>query len=186
MDLDEVLGQCFDLLDHAAADPSSRWRNLTLATTGTDLSPQARTVVLRAFDRNLRRLDVHTDTRSAKFAELRQQPNAQLHGWDAECATQLRITGMVKLHVGDAAAHEAWQALKPASRATYHVQPGPGTRLADPDAITQGNKDTALGIFCVVRMQIVQLEWLHLAQGSHRRARFGWMGDRWSSMWLVP
>ncbi len=184
--LDDVLAQALAYLAHGASDPGSRWRRLSLATTGTDLRPQARTVVLRAFDTRQRLLDVHTDARSAKAAELRRAPFASLHGWDEALRVQLRASGPVSLHVQDEVAGDSWARLRPESRATYGVMPGPGTVIADPDAIAASGDTAAYRVFCVIRLRIEVLEWLHLAQSSHRRARFCWHGSNLTTMWLVP
>ena len=130
-------------------------------------------------------LEVHTDTRSAKHAELRARSSATLHGWDAGAQVQLRISGQASLHTGDDAAL-AWAALRPESRATYRVRPGPGTVLATPDATGQADERHARSVFCVVRLMVGRLEWLHLGQGGHRRARFTWDDAGTQAMWLVP
>ena len=168
-----------------AEDPGSAWRNLALGTVGLDGTPQVRTVVLRRFS-NLA-LDVHTDVRSAKHAELRANPMATLHGWDSASRIQLRACGPASLHVGDAVAAESWAELRAATRATYRVKPGPGTPLTDsgnptPDA----SEPEAQKVFCVVRLAIRTVDWLHLAEGGHRRARFTWTGDSPTATWLVP
>ncbi len=168
-----------------ADTPGSPWRNLALGSVGLDGAPQVRTVVLRRFSGV--ELDVHTDVRSAKFAELQANPAATLHGWDAESRIQLRAVGTVALHVGDATAQAAWTELKEGSRATYRVQPGPGTPLAGPDnPVPDATEKDAVGVFCVVRLTIRTLDWLHLAHDGHRRARFSLADDPAKALWVVP
>ena len=99
--LDNVLADGLSRLGDGAANLGSPWRNVALATVGLDGRPQVRTVVLRRFDRVGRLLDVHTDIRSAKHAELRAHADAALHGWDAEARVQLRVAGKASLHTGD-------------------------------------------------------------------------------------
>ncbi len=177
-------------LQQGATKPGSPWRHLALASAGLDGAPQVRTVVLRAFDVSLdsgaRRLDVHTDTRSSKHAELTANPLAALHGWDSASHIQLRLAGRVTLHNRDVVTARAWADLRPASRATYRVRPGPGTRLERPESVTEGDEEDAYACFCVVRLQLALLEYLHLGQTSHRRARFQWEHGAMTAMWLVP
>jgi hypothetical protein len=173
-------------LRQGATDPGSPWRNLALASVGLDGSPQIRTVVLRAFDSGACRLDVHTDIRSAKHAELTANPLAALHGWDSADHIQLRLAGRVTLHNRDVVTAQAWADLRPASRATYRVQPGPGTRLEQPESVAEADEADAYACFCVVRLQLARLEYLHLGQTSHRRARFQWEHGAMTAMWLVP
>ena len=168
-----------------AANPGSPWRNLALGTIGLDHAPQVRTVVLRRFCG--RALDIHTDTRSAKFGELGANPAATLHGWDSAGRIQLRASGLVALHVADSVAEAAWALLHERSRATYRVQPGPGTVLSAPDnAAPDDVADGMPGVFCVVRLTIHRLDWLHLAEGGHRRACFIWTQGGILAKWLVP
>ena len=184
--LSDVLTESAALLAEGAADPASLWHNPTLVTLGADGTPQARIVVLRRFDLASRQIETHTDARSAKYAELQAHPAASLHGWDGARRVQLRLTGDVALHTGGRVADAAWAALRPQSRATYRVVPGPGTVLRAPDAIGEIDEDAARAVFCVLRLTFGTLEYLRLGQGSHRRARFGWAGERRTAMWLVP
>jgi len=98
----------------------------------------------------------------------------------------LRLHGGVLLHVGDATAQAAWDILRPATRATYGVQPGPGTALAQAHDTSQADEKAGFSVFCVIRMPVQELEWLQLEQGSQARARFRWDNGVCRSMWLVP
>ena len=181
-----LLAESAALLAEGAADPSSPWRNPALATLGLDGMPQARTVVLRRFDLASRQVETHTDTRSAKYRELQAHPAASLHGWDGGRRVQLRLTGSIELHTTGRVSDAAWAALRPQSRATYSVVPGPGTVLRAPEATGETAQDAARGVFCVVRLVFDTLDYLRLGQGSHRRARFSWAEERRAAMWLVP
>ncbi len=184
--LDDVLAAALARLQGGAADPGSPWHDPTLCTVGLDGTPQARTVVLRRFDPAARLLETHTDTRSTKHAELLAHPQAGLHGWDETDKVQLRITGTATLHTGDAVAEAAWAALRPRSRATYRVQPGPGTLRETPDPAGEMDEAASRAVFCVVRLAFDRLEWLQLGPQNHRRARFGWAGAERTASWLVP
>ena len=186
-ELAAVLRQAWALLADGGQNPGSAWRNLALATAGLDGMPQVRTVVLRRSDEAARELEVHTDRRSAKHAELLANPRATLHGWDAAARVQLRAAGTVRLHQADPVAASAWQALRPASRATYLVASAPGTPKDTPaDSAASTDEAAAQEAFCVVRLTIERLDYLHLQQGSHRRARFVWAESGAAAMWLVP
>ncbi len=184
--LDRVLAESAALLAQGEADAESPWRNPTLVTLGLDGAPQARTVVLRRADFAARQVETHTDVRSAKYRELQAQPAAGLHGWDTEGRVQLRLTGSATLHTADGVADAAWASLRSQTRATYAVTPGPGTPLVSPDDPGQTDEAGARAAFCVVRLTFNRLEYLHLRQGGHRRARFTWTGAQRLATWLVP
>jgi hypothetical protein len=179
--------QALALLGEGAAGPGSAWRNLTLATLTPEGWPSLRTLVLRRFDADSRCAELHTDTRSAKHAELIANPRAAMHGWDPEGRVQLRLTGTVTLHAGDTVAQRAWESLRPAGQATYRVIPGPGSVISTPDAHRQDPEQAdAFAAFCVIRLHYHILEWLHLGHSSHRRARFAWFGNTCEATWLSP
>ena len=184
--LDDVLGAAEHLLSLGAADPASAWRAMTLATVDTAGRPRQRSVVLRAFSQAARCLEFHTDSRSAKHAELRAHPRAGLHGWDAARRIQLQAQGRVTLHVRDAVAESVWHALPGSTRGTYCVSPGPGTPIETPFDVQPVDEAAAFAVFCVVHFWLDELEWLHLEQGSYARARFCWDNGQCISMWLVP
>ena len=98
---------------------------MTLATVGLDGSPQARTVVLRAFDRPAGSLHIYTDVRSAKVAELRASPHAAIHVCDGSVHLQLRLLADVAVLTGpDVAA--LWTRVPQGARTAYGSMPAPG------------------------------------------------------------
>ena len=184
--LDGVRHAAEALLAEGSADPGSVWRSPALVTIGAAAMPQARTVVLRRFDAARRVVETHTDTRSAKYRELTSHPLASLHGWDAVRQVQLRLTGRTALHVSGSIADAAWAALKPRSRATYAVQPGPGSICASPEDVSQVSEAEGRAVFCAVVLTYDTLEYLHFGKDGHERALFTWQGGALASEWLVP
>lgn len=186
--LDALLQELFGLLDAAPADPASPFRTLALASIGLDGAPEIRSVVLRAFDAPQRRVVVHTDRRSRKFAELAQHPAVALHAWDPLRRLQLRLRGDASLHAGDATAQAEWQALRPLSRQLYRTSQPSGGIMADPlqpDASPLPEAD-AYACFVAVVIRFTRLESLALTEQAHIRARFDWAGDRLAAEWLAP
>ncbi len=184
--LDAVRDAAFACLEEGAVDPGSVWHTPTLANVDAAGWASQRSVVLRGWDFSTRALEIHTDSRSAKYMALKRGPKASLHGWDPRRQVQLRLRGPVALHVGDAVAQAAWDRLRPASRATYGVMPGPGASLQHPDDTWQAEENQGYAVFCVIHLVVEELEWLRLEQGSHARARFSWDNGVTRSMWLVP
>lgn len=185
--LEAALAAAFACLSEGASRPDSPWRHVALATVAAGGQPRIRTLVLRAFDAEARTLALHTDVRSAKFGELQANQSAAVHGWNPASGEQLRIEGAAALHVGDPVAHEAWAALRPATRDTYRVSPGPGTVIAEPgDASARLSDAEAFAVFSVLVLSIEQLEYLLIRASGHRRARFTWAQGALAPMWLVP
>ncbi len=96
-ELQSLLDDIWRGLSRAAVDRRHGWRTPVLATVGADGAPRARTVVLRAVERETRTLRLHTDRRSAKAAEIARNPNVALVFWDARARLQLRTVGIAAL-----------------------------------------------------------------------------------------
>jgi hypothetical protein len=45
---------------------------------------------------------------------------------------------------------------------------------------------TGVERFAVVRTVVESVDWLWLAEGGHRRARWEWNGAIWVGRWLTP
>jgi pyridoxine/pyridoxamine 5'-phosphate oxidase len=183
--LHAALERVFALLAEGVADPASPWHTPALITAGA-AAPGVRTVVLRRFLQAERQVEFHTDARSPKLAAIQANPDVTLHVWDPGSRVQLRLTGRaIVLEASEAA--QVWQSLPPLTQATYAVALPPGTPIAAPDeAVRSLDQAAAQAVFRAVRIAFDELEWLHLAHGHHRRARFTWANEVCVATWLVP
>lgn len=159
--------------------PAARW--LQLATVAPDGSPRVRTLVFRGWADGAA-LDLLTDGRSAKPAELRQQPAVELCWLLPKAHSQFRLRGAVlslpaALELEERQRH--WQGLTPAGRALWGW-PEPGAPLdaaaAFPAELAEG---TPLpGHFQLLRIALEQVELLVLGGHPHQRRRWrregGW------------
>jgi len=186
-DPSEIRAAVYAQLAAAVAERKSALRTPTLATVGRDGRPRARTVVLRSVDSNGHRVGFHTDARSDKFAELRADPRAALHFYDAAAKTQIRIEGTATLHCRDAIAKAAWQTARRSARRTYASEPAPGAALDAPDGAAFAADDAAsFERFAVAILQIETLDWLYLRAAGHRRLQFARAADALVPRWLAP
>lgn len=192
--LDALLDLAWQSLVRGANDARHGFHLPVVATVDTDGRPQARTVVLRAADRQGRRLVFHTDARAPKLDEL-----AAGTAWvfyDAKRRLQVRVTGPARL--ADAATTDArWKATSRPSRKAYLVEPAPGTPvptytsghpgdLDGPVVPTAAQSEAGRAAFAVVTTQVTTLEVLRTLREGHQRARFQWEGGHGVSSWLVP
>ena len=182
--LDAVLQQGLTLLQTGAADPGAAFRTLALATV-QDGAPGIRTVILRHFAAVDRVAEFHTDARSPKLAAILHNPRAALHGWDKAARIQLRLDGTVTT-ADPADTDAAWAALPGPSQASYAVALAPGTPIAAPQDARATSPEQARSVFRLLRLRFDALEYLSLAHGAHRRARFDWRQGGAASTWLVP
>ncbi len=178
--LDGLHDQVWKRLARGVADRRAPGRHPTLATVDAQGMPQARTVVLRAADREAATLRVYTDRTADKVEEVRNTPWAAIHIWDNVAHLQMRLSATVTILTGEPVL-PVWSQLSDHARRCYGFQPGSGAPLADgldydrwPDP----------GAFAILQLQLEQIEALHLGH-HHRRARFR-RDDQWGGQWLVP
>jgi hypothetical protein len=189
-DLDATLRVAWDALEQGVRDRKSGFHTGQLATLDAEGAPSVRTVVLRGVGRAAGWLQIHTDRRGPKPAEVARDARASLHFYDAPAKIQLRVQGRASIHLDDDVAEAAWAATRPFSRACYRVDPAPGAPLGHPgEAVIPEAADPDAGRenFAVLRLYASRMEWLYLAAAGHRRAVFTWdEAGRVTADWLVP
>lgn len=193
-DLAAALDSAWRLLTGGAVDRHSPVHTPVVANVGVDGAPEARVLVLRAADRGAATLHFHTDARSPKCAALDGQPVSVL-AYDPGQAVQLRLAGTARVVTEGPAVDAAWAGATPFARRCYLVEAAPGSPLPAPGSglpeWVEGRKPDeaelapARANFALVMVDVTVIDWLHLAQGGHRRARFCG-GDGWQGEWLVP
>lgn len=173
--LDALAAHVATRLAAAVPDRRSPWRTPVLATARDDGTPSVRTVVLRSVAMPQRHLQIYTDRRSDKVAQIAAQPAVELCFWDPDAREQLRIAGCATASVSGVEVGSAWDALPEASRPMYRAAEAPGTSIAAPDVpAIGGDGRTAFAVLTVVWER---WDWLWLGTETHRRARFHWGAD---------
>ncbi len=161
-----------DLLTRAANDRNAgalRWP--VMASVASDGGADARMLVLRRFDRGGRRLELHTDRRAPKTAQLAAAPSCALVFFDARSSVQLRVRGSAKVHSGNEAARTAFNRAPERSLQDYRGAP-PGARL---EADAPSSKD-AWSNFAAIEITIETVDWLKLSRDGHERWRVDFTG----------
>jgi hypothetical protein len=171
-------------------------RQLYLSTFG-EKYPELRTLVFRRQNLKEGHLIFHTDIRSKKFAELKNNPHASLMGYNHSKKYQIRFRGVVTMHVQDAIAMSDWNNLSASSRRTYLTQHSPGEFSSGPSSGFDENSidpipeeemsELGLSRFVVCVFKAQQIEWLFLNPEGHRRALYTFDSkSNWLGQWLQP
>lgn len=182
----------WSLIEQGVKDRRKPAHTPSIATIGLDGRPRARVVVLRAGDSASRSLRFHTDVRSAKIAELSQNPSLEMLIYDAQARVQLRLGGRTEIfHYPTTQAIAAWQASLPMSKICYAVMPASGALIEAGDGfalktIETSQPDDGIENFCAVVVHVETIELVYLAQAANRRARFSYDGGVMIGAWLVP
>ena len=147
---------------------------------------------------DIRELEFHTDTRSAKWQELTQHPAATVIGYAPLERLQVRLEGPVSIHHPDSdRTIKIWTALSAWTRQTYCGGP-PGDSLAfppdaapsaaDAQAPTEESTEPGRGVFGVVSFRATSMDWFRLNRQSNRRAVFRYDSGTsgLTSSWVNP
>ena len=191
------LERSWRLLEEAVGDPTSPVRTPVLISVSADGLAQGRTVVLRTFNRQQRQLQIYTDARSEKVAQLRAQPVCTLVAYQPNSLIQLRLNTNAIVNHNNEITREAWAVMPGPNRCNYLTDPNPGSisvKATDGRPVinaesvpTNYENEIAYSHFSVIVFAINELEWLYLPRRGHRRAQFIW--DRTKSLqsnWLIP
>ena len=197
-DLSATLKFAWQMVGRGVQDRRSAFHTPVLSTQSLQ-GPQARVLVLRAADPQLRILTFYTDMRSAKMPELAFDNRVALVFYDAARKAQLRMNGTARVHADDALSHQRWVASRPSSlRCFLGAQPGanspeptsglpPHVEGREPEAAELQAGEANFG---VLQIAVQQLEWLHLHSRGQRRALFIWADSPTDSacsmQWLNP
>jgi pyridoxamine 5'-phosphate oxidase len=162
--------------------PQARW--LQLATVAADGSPRVRTLVFRGWAGSTA-LDLLTDGRSTKPAELAHQPAVELCWLLPRARSQFRLRGCLQSLPAeqDQRAREChWQMLSPGGRALWGWPP-PGEPF-DPEAAFPEQLPDGSAMpdhFQLLRIALSQVELLELTGHPHRcrcwRESTGWVEE---------
>ncbi len=174
-----------------ALDGSWRpWSLPTLVTVAEDGAPCARVLALRAFDADRRRFHFHTDARSDKVRHIAGDARVSLLFFDRDDAVQARFDGVAFVHHADREAADAWSNVSALRRSASLVEPAPGDPLDEPHRFDRlpamHDADSGFTNFALVVVEAQAIDWLWLGPNDMRRARFAWIGNRWSASWVVP
>ena len=196
-DLDLSLQRAMEMLFRGAQNRRAPFHTPVFATQGGVFGVDARTVVLRDFVQETRRLRFHSDIRTQKSTHVSENPNGLFVFYDPGARIQLRAYGPCTLHQDDDIAEAAWADSQHFSRRCYMALIGPGLAADGPtsglpesvEGRVPTEEETLLGrpFFSVMLLTITSLDWLFLAHDGHRRARFSWdEGGTCQKEWLVP
>ncbi|ORM57811.1 pyridoxamine 5'-phosphate oxidase [Pantoea rodasii] len=180
-------------LDTAAQDPHAGFRYVNVCTLDAELKPQARMMVLRRTDSVKRRLEFHTDIRSAKWQELALNPAATVLGFCSQSRLQLRLQGYFKRYEPESAlANQVWEGLPIWTRRSYSGGPPGDESLFSPDQTrdveSEENRGDGKHNFGVLVFQAESLDWFQLQRNDNRRARliYSDTGCLSSFHWINP
>ena len=192
--LNTVLKQVWHLLE-IATKPGRHPFTTPVLGSQSDIGPALRTLILRHVSPTERLVMAHTDIRSAKVAQIRQNPQVSWLFYNSQTQIQIRLSGSAHIHHQDVVADEQWSLTPVSSRRNYLTVQEPGTVLAEfqsnlPPFVqerepTLAESEAGRPYFAVIVGLVESIDWLELAYTGHQRARFMWQAEGWQGRWLA-
>ena len=178
----EVRHQIWKELGRATQDRHHAWRTPVLATVCKNSLVNARTVVLRAVDPIRGQIQIFTDARSPKVAEIAETSNAVFVFWSSRLSWQIRVRVDISALTTGPTVAASWERVKQSASAGDYLSPlAPGSLLSA-DSSESVEIDPVQPNFAILNAQVLEIDWLELARTGHRRARV--TSDSWE--WLAP
>lgn len=170
-------------------------RYFQLATVTEEGKPANRTVVFRDFLTDTNQLQIVTDTRSEKMAQITVEPNAEACWYFTKTREQFRIAGTITIvdcncqepsHT--AARHRVWQNLSDAARLQF-VWPEPGrarTPQFDFDKIQPPSAERPVSNFALLLLAPYRVDHLELKGEPQNRTIYVLKTQGWSQQEVNP
>lgn len=191
--LADALEDAMQRLPAAAGDRGSGMHTAVVGTADGDL----RVMVLRDFDAATRTLRFHSDVRAPKVAVINDDPAVSILCYDRRAKVQLRCRGRARIESDGPDADAGWAGSDNYARRCYLAPHPPSTPSPTPtsnlppdvegakpddERVAQGREN-----FAVILVELDEIDWFHLAQEGHRRARFRWDDQGMiEGIWLTP
>ena len=184
--LEQTLDTADRILSNAVDNSRTLFHTLVVSSfNGVEIS--SRVMVLREFCLEKKIMRFHTDYRSAKIKELKDQASANVIGYDPALKVQIKLQGEIKVHYDDSVTQDAWQNSTNRSKKCYSVKDGSSNEIENPNEydIKEFEPEEGYKNFSVLIFSFNSLEYLYLKRSGHRRAIHKW-DDKLNSKWLVP
>lgn len=162
-------------LQEAVKDASHDYHLMTLSTSVNN-KPKTRTVVLRYVNKKKYVLSFHTDTRSPKYEQIKDNPDVSALFYTLNKRTQLRIVGKAGLCTDKKLLETKWLGMNKNSRECYLGEIAPSGKIPDEkivnEVIYSDQKPGPLSgfkNFTRIDIEISSLEILRLHHLGHKR-----------------
>ena len=141
-------------------------------------------------------LNFHTDYRSPKVSNLKQNNKSMLVFYDHKLKIQMRIKTTSIINYQNEIAKEMWDKTKLLSRKCYLTSKDPSSLTSLPeDGIPEHligkepefeESEKGYKNFTVIENKINEIDWLYLEISGHRRLNLLFQNNKPQFQWLIP
>ena len=192
----EIFEEIKTNLTRGVKDRKHAFHNPVFCNVDQDGGVDSRVVVLRKFDPINMILNFHTDYRSPKVSNLKQNNKSMLVFYDHKLKTQMRIKTTSIINYQNEIAKEMWDKTKLLSRKCYLTSKDPSSLTTLPeDGIPEHligkepefeESEKGYKNFTVIENKINEIDWLYLEISGHRRLNLLFQNNKPQFQWLIP
>ena len=182
-----------ELLENGARERDHDFHIMTFCTIGKE-GVEARSVVLRNFDKDKNIIRFHTDYRSPKLDDIKKNPNTVCLVYSYKLKMQLRIKTISSIHYDDSIWNDSWDKTGLSSRKCYLTKYDPSSSIEEKDdglplelkgkTPTSEQSEEGKKNFCVVDNKITEIDYLYLKSSGHERMVLDFNNNKTS--WIAP
>lgn len=196
-DLSDVYRGCWERLRVAAEQGAGGGWRIPVFGTSRGGRPRQRCVVLRRVEEERGLLWIHTDLRSSKVRDIREDSRVSLLFYDPTTETQLWIGGTARVLTDGAEVDWLWEHSAASGLRMYLAPGAPGAdalagecnlpesvrgRIPEASELLAGRVN-----FAGVAVEAVEFEWLQLSRGGNQRAVFERISEEVvHQRWVLP
>ena len=192
----EIFEEIKTNLTRGVKDRKHAFHNPVFCNVDQDGGVDSRVVVLRKFDPINMILNFHTDYRSPKVSNLKQNNKSMLVFYDHKLKIQMRIKTTSIINYQNEIAKEMWDKTKLLSRKCYLTSKDPSSLTTLPeDGIPEHligkepefeESEKGYKNFTVIENKINEIDWLYLEISGHRRLNLLFQNNKPQFQWLIP
>ena len=186
-----ILDQIWDELAASLEVGGHPFHIFSISTISNN-KPDARNVVLRNVNRNDQSVTFHTDTRSNKISQIKNDSNVCALFYDSAKKIQIRAYGIISIETDELLIKDRWSQSKKMSKLCYLHKSSPGEKidnakdyLYDEDDLQ--NIEVGIKNFSVINIKFNKIDWLNLSHKGHERIIINFInGDNIKFEWVAP
>ena len=190
LDLKKSLEFVFSNLEKGVTERGHHFHLLVLGTIDKDNKPQNRNVVLRKVDMVNSIIRFHTDIRSNKIIDIKNNSSISLLGYDKANKLQIRLTANAVIEESKEVLSDVWTKMYPMSRECYRVSRSPGDRIDSLSEVEfdEDKENNLIGFdnFTAIQCHIKTIEVLYLSHIAHIRAKYNNINGILKGEWIIP
>jgi general stress protein 26 len=188
MNLSEIYNDIWKHLEEAVRSRNAPWHLVTLATLRGN-RPEIRTLVLRGVSSVDSLIWMHTDLRSPKCQDIKDNQEGALLFYDAQKRWQLRLNGSLSFDSSSPSTESVWHRTSASAKRCYQGELSPSSLTQELNSnLPKEPTPSELGRenFTRLLFKISKLDWLFLRADGHVRAQWILTSQGFNGSWLIP